>query len=1257
MIFCDYVLKPAIIFVYCLLLVAVLVASYALHQVVIKKALKFLDDVYEDKTILEDEKISNFKLYVYTLIGFHYAHPISLDFTIFKHITDREPDNALYWVTYGKFAAIYPDLSEMHNFIVRTIINRKLKGNGVSQCIAQSHIIFQQRETNLTADLKKKLTKVSKDVSSCKRRLRHIWDQVIQGNIAEMDGAIASAYKAIQNTDAEFSLLLSQLPNNRFLYRNYSLYLYDVSNNFEKFQETTDIIKSLTRGIRVHSDHTQELGFAAFPNLPSELSNSVSITGTNEFSENIMAFDENIDEETVNKRVEENRVLNDLIDTLRIPSLHLTIILMTVVVIFITIASIACLSLEKTYQKDVQRPKVLLDAIDYAKYFSTAATAMTHLYLMRALNVIPFDDYPLQNFNGETTLKGQINYAISEVLNQIKQFAQFRNYHTNTKYFDAVNEILFTDSSYYVIFNKYMTNTTSKYSVIDVLDILALRLSEVMQLNDSEINRMTPLSPSMRNPFYNILEIITQMNYACENITDYVDNFITKANKYYLITMIALAIILVIILLIIMYVVWSHITKDKTTIYTTLMVLPKNVVSQISESLRSVKSDTTTKVTGTSLVSTENDSNRQEENLLKVLTAATDESSHSRELVSLTISLVIIMISSVVIDVNQSEFYMKKGSMMNENSQHIDNIMSTAAYINMMTMNAVDLAAILTYGVVTDVTTVDATVIGTKFKRFEVYNDKLEYYYSNMRFGFNKGNPFPDFMEIVNKSKQTNKCNESKVFASLNDGIGCISPDIWIRFAYFNLHSIVDPKIVAMATNASVIPPIKIEELPEAIKLNIFKIFDDFLYPASEVIGNKVQDLIDQELPKTIAILCAFLVIMIICYFIALSLTNRIEKKMKFTLRLLSSCQTQMVMQNTYIVSVLTGNFKQCNTDSSTRDAAFYDNLVEELPDAIIVTHGNDYTVKNINKAAKSLFGEDIQGHSFNDFMNTPTNFQPESNTKLKKLFDATAKSSVCGVQYLKGDTDQQFLSVIRTAGFSGETVVFTVRNVTQTFMYNKLITEERSKSDKLLSSILPASLVPRVQSGEKNISFSVPSATVVFIDIVEFTPWCGSNTAEVVTGTLNDIFTEFDTIISTLPVMERVKCIGDCYMAAGGIFAETPNVLQFARSSVDFGLEAIEAIGRVNERHGMKLAVRVGIHIGGPIVAGVIGTGKPTFEIFGPAISMAQQMEHNGVPMKVHVSRAVYELIYGGTYKIEERGEILTKHGKVVTYLVDKQP
>jgi class 3 adenylate cyclase len=155
---------------------------------------------------------------------------------------------------------------------------------------------------------------------------------------------------------------------------------------------------------------------------------------------------------------------------------------------------------------------------------------------------------------------------------------------------------------------------------------------------------------------------------------------------------------------------------------------------------------------------------------------------------------------------------------------------------------------------------------------------------------------------------------------------------------------------------------------------------------------------------------------------------------------------------------------------------------------------------------------------------------------------------------------------------------------------------------------------------------------------------------------TLNLLFKEDDALVALHPTMTKIKCIGDCYMAAGGIFMDVDQPAVHAKDVVDFGLDAIAALERLNGEIQQSLQIRVGVNTGGPIVAGVLGTAKPTFEILGPAINMAQQMEHHGVPMKVHVTRQVYECIYG-SFVVREKGDTAVKNGPpVFTYLVERR-
>jgi PAS domain S-box-containing protein len=359
-------------------------------------------------------------------------------------------------------------------------------------------------------------------------------------------------------------------------------------------------------------------------------------------------------------------------------------------------------------------------------------------------------------------------------------------------------------------------------------------------------------------------------------------------------------------------------------------------------------------------------------------------------------------------------------------------------------------------------------------------------------------------------------------------------------------------------------------------------------------------------------------------------------------------------VSNTHITTLLQGNFHEKAIDSTTRDAEFYDVIVKDLPDSVI-TADSEGIIRAVNRATQRIYQlapPDVIGHTLSEFggrLQPPSLFANTSGGNQDVFFEKRA----C---FADDSGVETHVEIICTTLHGN--IIVTSRDITQTVMYNRLISDEKTKSDRMLSSILPPKLVPRVQDGEKNISFSVQSATILFLDIVSFTPWCSSLPAARVMLTLNMLFREFDALVAGHgETMTRIKCIGDCYMAAGGIFMEVNQPAVHAKDVVEFGLDAIEALERVNSDINEKLQIRVGINTGGPIVAGVLGTAKPTFEILGPAINMAQQMEHLGLAMRVHVSRAVYELIYGGSFDVKEKGEVTLKNGSAaVTYLVEKK-
>ena len=441
-------------------------------------------------------------------------------------------------------------------------------------------------------------------------------------------------------------------------------------------------------------------------------------------------------------------------------------------------------------------------------------------------------------------------------------------------------------------------------------------------------------------------------------------------------------------------------------------------------------------------------------------------------------------------------------------------------------------------------------------------------------------------------------------------------------------------------------PQARGEHIIDIWQIGPLELYEALFYRAGIALVPNMEKKVNRQETKLITLVVVFIVISaLFTLFMMISIKSE-EVLMKFTLWQFLRCPIFTIINDQKVMNLISGSYNKIKDNNNDKYSGFSNEVVNRLNDVVIVCQDETGKVLSVNNAFVEMFNtkeSDFVGSNIKDFF-VPERFKSE---KLHRMF-----TTGTDVVYKKEDGTKVYLQFI-TSTVCGRRI-FSGRDQTQNVLHEKLIEEEKKKSDAMLASILPAMLVPRVQAGEKNISFSVQSATVLFLDVVEFTPWCGSHDAQYVMCMLNIMFKEFDAITNAHKTMTKIKCIGDCYMAAGGIFDEVNQPAVHAKEVVDFGCLVIKKLVDIDEKENEKLRIRVGINTGGPIVAGVIGTEKPTFEILGPAINIAHEMENKGVPMKVHISRPVYELIYGQQFDIKERGEIDVKGGKMFTYLVE---
>lgn len=207
----------------------------------------------------------------------------------------------------------------------------------------------------------------------------------------------------------------------------------------------------------------------------------------------------------------------------------------------------------------------------------------------------------------------------------------------------------------------------------------------------------------------------------------------------------------------------------------------------------------------------------------------------------------------------------------------------------------------------------------------------------------------------------------------------------------------------------------------------------------------------------------------------------------------------------------------------------------------------------------------------------------------------------------------------------------------TENTQYKDLLANEREKSDGLLLSIFPESIAGQLRNSRQSVADSFDHVTILFADIVGFTQYAGNMSPGELVAMLDEIFSEFDALVDKYGI-EKIKTIGDSYMAVGGLPVPDEN---HCRNIADMALEINQIIKRkYSEKYGLKL--RIGIHTG-KAVAGVIGNKKFSYDLWGDSVNIASRFEASGHPEKIHVTEDVKTAL-GNDYAFEDCGEIAIK-------------
>jgi class 3 adenylate cyclase len=212
-----------------------------------------------------------------------------------------------------------------------------------------------------------------------------------------------------------------------------------------------------------------------------------------------------------------------------------------------------------------------------------------------------------------------------------------------------------------------------------------------------------------------------------------------------------------------------------------------------------------------------------------------------------------------------------------------------------------------------------------------------------------------------------------------------------------------------------------------------------------------------------------------------------------------------------------------------------------------------------------------------------------------------------------------------------------------------ELLSLEQMKTDKLMLNILPKPIADRLKRGESNIAGNYPEVTVLFSDLVGFTKMSSQKSAGDLVKLLNDLFSRFDQRAESLG-LEKIKTIGDAYMAVGGLPIPRSD---HADICAEMALGMFDDLMEFNKQYDAELAMRIGLNTG-PVVAGVIGFTKFSYDLWGNTVNTASRMESTSISGRIQISTSTRDHL-SPSFIIEERELMECKGlGLIMTYFLN---
>lgn len=1255
----------------------------------LSKVLNRLDDLTYNTSNINNYKLKN--LLGDISDGFVMGHKICHNWYIFSLAFEKFKNNKKLAVLYAKFSAIYPKETTTLIYALQRLYSVKSGNIDIKNMLAQVNSLLQQRNRTSSSNIKKQLHKIQEKTAKCRSQLRYIWECVIRGTVSELEPLCQQLKDNQDEAIRDYNQLCLVYPNNPYIAYSYYKFLNDIVRNNSEAQMYKQISNKLRNGSHNRVERCYYFAISQFFALPNDHIHTC-ITNDKDFNNNTLSIFQqdsrfmsfaftttiNIDNSSedvyqLTQQVTQVSYVETMIESVKLPTENiakLVILLISTVIVFSNLIPITLYFYYKS--------KFNIDAMQLFVIVQRLKNNIPRLILFAFQFILSSNGYSftlLERYNDAAS--GSSNATVPDMFVSDRNSLQIYINDAQT-IFEDLNSLLSrmnTDSGAllqtfsYIFSDSLVLNTYNSTSSYCTPQSMSFNHFLTLCLDTAIYCLNNPTDALSYDNFYSCIRNVPSVYAFIDNLTSRItddmrnifqDDFSLNTLLIIIFSIECVGLVTLTVFLI------GKLVQERYVIFSSFKSLPKSTISSIVQQLDTSDGDSTEDMESRKAVI---EMNQQEANALRVFSTVNSfKGNCTKFIVFIGIPLFIAISLTCLVFVIDIVYFRRLANNMEDICVTLPQYMVIEELVLSSTVDLLRISLRNQWNYTHPDDYEQASNVAK-----QCINDILTSI-STLKYGSE------DSEDIVTKPlseaflNSGSTCNNNINYNSIVELTNCLSYESSSIQVYNYLNNIYNAHLIESRSNVY-----------DIINPNLTGLSVSFLW-LSEISNTKFTSPCIEATSKEIASYSSSItknvivpLIMTLLYDLIFGIYSFysigiLTETSKWSLRLLLHCNPSVILNSNVFVKLLSNDFSidESNESDNIEKSSMYESLSSHLLDAVMFLT-NDLVVVSCNSSVETVIGQKpdqlIEKH-LEDLFVAPSGKEMNLQMfyyKVKSAMGCHSPPNISSeITILRNEEEVPVEISLMAVSSEGQVqntptntenialIIIIVKDISTIIASQTLLQEERDKGEKLLKMILPPVIVKMIQKGEKNISFSVPSASILFIDIVSFTPWCSSFPAQVIMSTLNKMFAVFDHILSKYPRMVKIKCIGDCYMAAGGIFDEVDEPAEHAKQAISFCVDIIEALQMFNIENNQKLRVRAGINLGGPIVAGILGIEKPTFDILGPAISMAAAMEHNGVPMHVHIPQHMYDLVYDEPFRFKERGFVEIKGKSIKTYIID---